>query len=92
MNWVIFLHAPVNGARTRHDHRYVVDYDPSPVGEGGSIVRESLVTSADIAKAKRFENAIEALTYSRRSNGMRPDGRPNRPMTAYTIEIKREDL
>lgn len=44
----------------------------------------------DIDKAKRFKDLGEALEYwktERKRDGLRPDGKPNRPLTAFTISI-----
>jgi len=44
----------------------------------------------DPAKARRFTDVVEAMEYWRRQSAvrpLRPDGLPNRPLTAYTIEV-----
>jgi len=44
----------------------------------------------DLAKAHRFADAAEAMTVYRSQSRTRPirqDGRPNRPLTAYTVEV-----
>lgn len=44
----------------------------------------------DIKKAHKFENQIVALTAYREQSRLmpvRPDGKPNRPLTAYTVEV-----
>lgn len=46
--------------------------------------------TTDPAKAMRFPDAARALTYWRRQSTVAPlraDGHPNRPLTAYTVEI-----
>lgn len=46
----------------------------------------------DIAKALRFETTEQALAaWKRQSNvrPIRPDGKPNRPLTAYSAEVHR---
>lgn len=43
-------------------------------------------------EAKRFDDPAAALEYWRRPSRVlptRPDGRPNRPLTAFTCEIRR---
>lgn len=45
--------------------------------------------TADVTKAKTFPNAAAAMAYWRRQSTVRPlraDGKPNRPLTAYTME------
>lgn len=42
-------------------------------------------------KAKRFADKAEAFEYwqtQSKTHPTRPDGRPNRPLTAYTVEIR----
>jgi hypothetical protein len=44
-------------------------------------------------RAKQFENAEQALEYWRtqsKTNPLRPDGKPNRPLTAYTVTVLKE--
>jgi len=59
---------------------------------GGYDRRFKLVTSADIKKARGFPSLVEALEYWRQvcpNEPRRPDGRPNRPLTAFTCEVAR---
>lgn len=69
--------------------RYLRDYDPDAHGGRGSI-RET----GDLAKAKRFDS-IEAVfaEWKRQSTVVpyRADGKPNRPLTAFTMEPRRID-
>lgn len=76
-----------NGAPSEFDGKYVAAYDPSyhPVGEeydGGL-----LEVTDDPAKALQFATAGEAMGCWQRSYGTRSDGKPNRPLTAWTVEI-----
>lgn len=48
----------------------------------------------DIAKAKRFANFTEAMDCWKAQSTvrpLRPDGRPNRPLTAFSVEPLRID-
>jgi hypothetical protein len=48
--------------------------------------------SYDLAKAKRFAtftDAMECWKAQSRVRPFRPDGKPNRPMTAYSVEPER---
>lgn len=75
-----------NGVVTPDDGKYVVDYDPEPrLSSRGEWVY--LITTDDPSKARQFSSAADAMEYWRRSYGLRPDGKPNRPLTAYTVEI-----
>jgi hypothetical protein len=69
------------------DGKYVKEYDPSyhPAGEvydGGRLE----VTDAP-EEAKVFKDAAEAMACWRQAYGYRWDGEPNRPLTAFTVEI-----
>jgi hypothetical protein len=71
------------------DGQYVVDYDPSPPDmEPGACL---LVCSPDLARAKRYPDLEAAWGDWKRVDWrapVRPDGKPNRPMTAFTIEVE----
>lgn len=72
------------GDPDKHDGRYVSAYNPH-LGRHGDIK-----TVPDIADALHFEDTAEALAFSRqvnRTHPMRPDGKPNRPLTAFTVEV-----
>jgi hypothetical protein len=46
--------------------------------------------TSDPRQAKRFANAARAMAWWRQvpeAMPVRPDGEPNRPLTAYTVEI-----
>ncbi|KKN85910.1 hypothetical protein LCGC14_0273220 [marine sediment metagenome] len=78
----------VAGIPTMYDGLYLVHYDPSTLEDTGSIV---LSATADKAEAKRYPSLIELRAEWARSIGQRPDGRQDRPLTAFTIEIENAD-
>lgn len=52
--------------------------------------RGLVILTFDVREAISFETKAEAFTFWMRSPSCRPtrdDGRPNRPLTAYTVEI-----
>ena len=50
---------------------------------------DGLVTTPDRSRARRFEHATEGLAYWRRESGRtRPDGKPDRPLTAYSVSLE----
>jgi hypothetical protein len=68
---------------------FVESYDPDFMNGRGLIVR-----TRNIDKAKKFENHVEAQQEWARisaTNPTRPDGRPNRPMSAITVMIIDEE-
>lgn len=71
------------GLPTIHDGQYLVDADI----EDGMVA--DIVSSPSLTQAKKFANPAEAIEYWRRQSSnppLRPDGKPNRPLTAYTAE------
>ena len=64
---------------------YLVEYDPNGYDGMGW-----LETSSRLEEAKEFENVVDAFMLFRmvsRTHPVRQDGKPNRPLTAYTTEI-----
>jgi hypothetical protein len=65
---------------------YVQEYTPD--GYGG---RGDAVLTPRESKAKRYASSVEAMEHWRQVSSTHPvrpgDGRPNRPLTAFTIEI-----
>jgi hypothetical protein len=65
---------------------YLADYDVD-ANDG----RGSVVITADRRRALRFASpatALKAWRMQSRVRPLRPDNRPNRPLTAYTVEIQ----
>jgi hypothetical protein len=65
---------------------YVQEYDPDAFSGMGE-----LTATHDLQKAKRFASAGEAMEFYRqqsKSHPLRNDGKPNRPLTAYTVSIE----
>lgn len=66
---------------------YLAAFDPEAF-EG----RGHAAWTTDLALAQRFEDAAEALTFWKtvpKCRPLRPDGKPNRPLTAFTITVQR---
>lgn len=67
---------------------YVKHYDPSGGNGNGDIQ-----TTTNRAEAKEFADKGHAFEYWRAqstTHPWRPDGKPNRPLTAFTVEIADE--
>jgi hypothetical protein len=77
----------VSGVPTPFDGLYVKAYDPSfwPPGEeyDGGLAE----FTDDPNDALHFPDVFDALEKWREAFGMREDGRPNRPLTAWTCEV-----
>jgi len=88
MSCVIYLIATTSGEPTEFDGKYVMDYDPTyvhPKGYDGGI----LAVTSDPAEAMQFPDMASAIDKYRESYGLREDGRPNRPLTAWTVCFER---
>ena len=81
----IFLIGNTIGIPTALDHTWLREYDPDAHG-GRGVIRGT----KNRAEAMQFAEAGDAMKLWRaqsRVRPLRPDGRPNRPLTAYTIEV-----
>jgi hypothetical protein len=70
-------------------HQYLLSYDPEAYNGRGFAEWTN-----DIERAMRFRTAGEAWMLWRRPSRVRPvreDGQPNRPLTAFSIEVLREE-
>ncbi len=70
------------GAEGQYVHRYNPD---------GNMGRGDLILTHDKSKAKRYMDFKQATDDWRRistTHPVRHDGKPNRPMTAFTIQVK----
>jgi len=67
---------------------YIAGYEDTPCGRG------AITWSKTFAGALHFATPREALTYwgqISRTVPIRPDGKPNRPLTAFTVELVGEE-
>jgi hypothetical protein len=65
--------------------KYLKSFDPEANGGEGAVT-----WTADIAEAKRFADMSDALAFWRLGSKVKPhraDGRPNQPLTAYSISF-----
>lgn len=83
MEYVIQLIALASGEPNSDNGMYVGHYDPTAFGGRGYIR-----TTPDIAHAHHFPDRALAIAYWRQSAGLRADGEPNRPLTAWTVDIQ----
>jgi hypothetical protein len=79
MAYVIRLLKLASGSPSVFEGQFVRYY--SPKGRG------ILEGTRDRQKALRFDSKEKAFECWQQANGVRPDGQPNRPLTAFTIEI-----
>lgn len=77
---------------TPFDGMYLKEYDPSRTGHDpeGRPMLASVEVTYYVEEAKRFEDKLEAWEYWKQIDKREPvrsDGHPNRPLTAFTIEV-----
>lgn len=90
MSTVIRAYGPVSGVPPYPiNGEYLKSYDPEAFDGRGDVV-----FTANIAEAMRFDSYMAAMAFARRVPACRPlrgDGKPNMPLTAFTLEILRGD-
>lgn len=85
MSTVLRIVCLANGAPSVESGRYIVRADVNSHGGRGW-----LVTTTDPSKARRFSDQPAAIEYWQRQSTKLPvrmDGQPNRPLTAFTVEV-----
>lgn len=78
------------GEQDENSGRFVVSCDVNARGGLGDVV-----TTIDRSAAMQFADLGAAMEYWRRVSVRRPrryDGKPNRPLTAYTVEFLRDGV
>lgn len=81
-------HPDAPGPRTPYDGQWLVEYDPTRPGVDphGEPMRAHLVTTADRSQARVFHTAQELTEcLFQATGGPGPQGRPDRPIMAYTL-------
>jgi hypothetical protein len=85
MTCVIQLVAFASGMSCNHAWEYLKSFDPDAFSGRGYAT-----WTPETSKAMRFVDTAEALAMYRRQSAvqpLRPDGKPNRPLTGYTILV-----
>ena len=78
------------GRRKLPNPEWVVEFSPDTPGRFDYPTGD-LITNVDPAKAKRFDDKAQAFRFVRQQSKnvpLRPDGLPNRPLTAFTVSIE----
>lgn len=91
-NWLIRIVGLVQGSSSPFDGQYLKEYDPtrSGVDADGGYMLVHVAATDDPDEALRFADAVAARREWMRWDGnMRPDGKPSRPLTAFSIETAR---
>lgn len=89
---VIRLWGLVDGTPTGFEGQFLVEYDPDRPGHDphGRPMLAHVRTTPHVGAALTFPTGVEAWACWRQQSTRwphRPDGRPNRPLTAFTIEV-----
>lgn len=73
------------------DDKYLVEYDPNRdgVAPDGTPMTAHIIVTDDVTQALDLpsKEMIELWQKTDEREPVRPDGRPNRPLTAYTVEF-----
>jgi hypothetical protein len=83
---VIKIISPANMPWRIANDTYLETFDPEGNGGRGTFAFTALAT-----KAKPFKSMSEALDYWRTQSAtvpFRPDGKPNRPLTAFNVSLE----
>lgn len=84
MTCVMCIVTSAQGEPTSLDGEYIIDFQDMDDYAG------LLTTTPEITDARRFDTPREALEFWRQQSKLRPlrpDLQPNRPLTAFTVEI-----
>jgi hypothetical protein len=87
-HWVIKLIELAAGVHSPYEGWYVKKFRPPSMLKTGHYSDDGiLIATPHIVDAKQFDSPGDAMEEYRREAGTRTDGRPNRPLTAWTVEI-----
>lgn len=82
MKYAILIVGSALGDKSEFDGKYVKSYDPHDGLHG------KLVVTADLQNAKHYGDVGDAFLdwkATNKNHPLRSDGKPNRPLTAFTI-------
>ena len=85
--YVILLHGLVDGSPSAYDDTYLTRFD----FEGAEAGEAILESTPDFGKARRFPDIMAATELWKTVDPrqpLRPDGKPNRPLTAFSVTIQ----
>lgn len=89
---VIQIVGLVNGIASPLDGEFLVEYDPGRDGMAGGLpMTAHIKTTPRLSEAKRYAGMAEAHAEWIRVDPRQPiriDGKPNRPLTAFSCEFK----
>lgn len=92
MTHVVRIIFPVCGLRSAYDGQYLTEYVPGVVDRNWKYTGLVIRTTESPQQAKKFSDGGKAFQYCQQVGGTRPDGKPNRPLTAWHLEIINVDV
>ena len=84
---VLKLLETATGLPTEYDNKFLEFYDPTYCPDGMPYDGGILLVTSDPNQAMQFPNAAAAVAKWREAFGTREDGQPNRPLSAWTVEV-----
>lgn len=90
MSVVILLHAIESTGEVFYPPQYLAEYDPDINDPDDSDISGWVKGTFNPSRAKHYPDAAAAMAEWKRvskTRPVRPDGQPNRPLSAFTIEI-----
>lgn len=81
MSVIMLCHGFANGRPCPYEGQYLMSFTPHAPIKG--------TFTDDPKKAKRYQTVHDLFAEWKYSIGTRPDGMPDRPLTAFTIEAVR---
>lgn len=90
---LIFIYGTRAGEATPLDGKFLKAYDPPEMFSDGEFGPGTLEGTDNLDEALKFPDAGAAYECYKKQNGTRPyDGKPNRPLTAWNVEISTEEV
>lgn len=90
MAYVLEFLALADGTRDEHCGRYLFFYSAEPHLLNGEYDGGRFITTDSLLDAQKFDTPTDAIEAWKTPatcacHGIRPDGKPNRPLTKYTV-------
>ena len=80
--FIIYIAATADGSFSNATSQYLLSFSVHDPMRRGYIT-----TTKNATQAKRFESQRAAFEFWQQQHGLRDDGKPNRPLTAFTVEV-----
>lgn len=93
MSWDIQIIAYNTGSIVAPNKQvWVKRFVPASMDARGRYLADGDLLLTDARReAIKFETNVAAFEFYQQSKGLRPDGKPNRPLCSYTVEISNDE-